>query len=82
MRNEERYIADTLNMLVNQDYPKDRFELIVVDGRSTDGTRAEVGKFINLDHDTNIRLLDNPGHLRVGLEHRGLRSKRAADWSS
>lgn len=50
-------------MLVNQDYPKDRFELIVVDGRSTDGTRAEVGKFINLDHDTNIRLLDNPGHL-------------------
>jgi succinoglycan biosynthesis protein ExoA len=63
VRNEERFIVETLKMLVNQDYPKERFELIVVDGRSTDHTRNEVCKFINQHVGMNIRLLDNPGYL-------------------
>jgi glycosyltransferase involved in cell wall biosynthesis len=42
VRNEEKFISETLQALINQDYPKDRFELIVVDGSSTDGTRSVV----------------------------------------
>ena len=76
VRNEERFIADTLNMLANQDYPKDRFELIVVDGRSTDNTRAEVDKFINLHHDINVRLLDNPGRLSSRARNIGINAAR------
>jgi len=32
MYNEELYIKDCLLSLVNQDYPKDKYEIIVVDG--------------------------------------------------
>jgi succinoglycan biosynthesis protein ExoA len=76
VRNEERFIGETLHALANQDYPKDRFELIVVDGRSTDNTRAEVDKFINLHHDINIRLLDNPGRLSSRARNIGIKAAR------
>ena len=38
VRNEERAIANTLAQLLAQDYPADRFEVIVADGESTDDT--------------------------------------------
>jgi len=37
-RNEEAVIGETLASLLAQDYPPDRFEIVVVDDRSTDGT--------------------------------------------
>ncbi|MDY0018195.1 MAG: glycosyltransferase [Candidatus Delongbacteria bacterium] len=37
-RNEEKYIADTLNSVMNQNYPPELFDVIAVDDRSTDGT--------------------------------------------
>ncbi len=37
-RNEERYIGDCLNSLLNQDYPQHLFEIIVVDDYSEDNT--------------------------------------------
>ncbi|MFQ3598254.1 MAG: glycosyltransferase [Chloroherpetonaceae bacterium] len=37
-RNEEKNIARTLDSLVKLDYPHDRFEIIISDGASTDGT--------------------------------------------
>jgi succinoglycan biosynthesis protein ExoA len=76
VRNEERVIADTLNMLANQDYPKDRFELIVVDGRSTDNTRPQVDKFIIGHQDINIRLFDNPGCLSSLARNIGVRESK------
>jgi succinoglycan biosynthesis protein ExoA len=36
MRNEEGFIADCLQALVNQDYPRERMEILVVDGLSDD----------------------------------------------
>lgn len=63
IRNEENFIINTLTMLINQDYPKDRFELLVVDGMSTDLTRQLVKSFIEEHSDINISLLDNPGRL-------------------
>lgn len=37
-RNEERVIGRCLEALLNQDYPKSRYEVIVIDGNSRDGT--------------------------------------------
>lgn len=42
MRNERRYIERCLASLAAQDYPHDRFEVLVVDGGSIDGSREVV----------------------------------------
>ena len=39
VRNEVEHIEQTLKYLVNQAYAKDSYEIIVVDGNSSDGTR-------------------------------------------
>lgn len=57
-RNEEKFIADCLDSLIAQDYPKDRIEVLVVDGMSEDGTRAIVKDYA-LKH-PYIMLVDNP----------------------
>jgi cellulose synthase/poly-beta-1,6-N-acetylglucosamine synthase-like glycosyltransferase len=41
VRNEEGYIGPCLQALAQQDYPRENFEVIVLDGESTDGTMAE-----------------------------------------
>lgn len=76
VRNEEKYIGDTLRMLINQDYPKERFELLVVDGMSTDSTRSVVEKFIKENPNANILLLDNPGQLSSRARNIGIREAR------
>lgn len=58
VHNEARFIADTLGQLREQDYPKDRFEILVADGMSDDGTRDIVTRIA--DEDERVRLLDNP----------------------
>ena len=42
VRNEEGFIGRCLQALAAQDYPRDRFEVIVLDGGSTDSTEEEV----------------------------------------
>jgi succinoglycan biosynthesis protein ExoA len=76
VRNEERYITDTLNMLISQGYPKERFELLIVDGRSTDNTRQTVERFISGHRDVSIRLLDNPGYLSSKARNIGIREAK------
>ena len=41
-RNEEKFIRKCLKSVVNQDYPKDKLEVFVVDGMSEDKTREIV----------------------------------------
>jgi glycosyltransferase involved in cell wall biosynthesis len=40
--NRERYLTKCLDYLFDQDYPPDRYEVVVVDDGSTDGTEAMV----------------------------------------
>lgn len=66
MRNEQRYIERCLSSIAAQDYPHDRYEVIVVDGESNDGSRelAE-GMAGSLP---GFRLIDNRGkHTSRGL---------------
>ena len=58
VRNERAYISQSLNAVLNQDYPADRIEIIVVDGMSTDGT-SEFVRSLQAAH-PNIRFIDNP----------------------
>jgi glycosyltransferase involved in cell wall biosynthesis len=58
VRNEARCIRRTLDSLLNQNYDPDRFEVIVVDGESTDGTPAIV-RSLQHEHE-QLRLFTNP----------------------
>jgi succinoglycan biosynthesis protein ExoA len=49
VRNEERYIYGTLAQLHDQTLSPSVYEVIVADGESTDGTRAEIARFV-ADH--------------------------------
>ena len=61
VRNEARFIGETLGQLVAQDYLPDRYEIIVADGMSDDGTR-EIVLDLSRQH-PQVRLLDNPKRL-------------------
>ncbi|MCX6137328.1 MAG: glycosyltransferase [Ignavibacteriales bacterium] len=54
-RNEEKNIARCLQSLLDQEYPKDRFEIIVVNDRSDDMTGHVVSSL--LEANRNLRLI-------------------------
>lgn len=56
-RNEARYIGNCLASILASDYPLDRLEILVVDGRSDDGTR-EILHTYAAEHSC-ITVLDN-----------------------
>jgi succinoglycan biosynthesis protein ExoA len=61
VRNEAAFIADLIHAVLTQDYPRDRFEVIVADGLSTDGTRAILAGL--QDGQPRLIVLDNPGRI-------------------
>ena len=56
--NEEAFIAQTLDGILAQDYPEHAFEVLVVDGESSDGTRDVVQQYA--DRYPHVYLLSNP----------------------
>lgn len=75
IRNEASFIERSLGAVLAQDYPTDRLEVLVVDGRSDDATRDIVQRM--LAGRPNARLMENPRQivstaLNIGLaEARG-----------
>jgi glycosyltransferase involved in cell wall biosynthesis len=57
-RNEERFIGKCLDSIISQDYPKDKLEVLVVDGMSEDGTRGIANEYAQKY--PFIKLLNNP----------------------
>ena len=72
--NEEAFISNSLSGVLQQDYPPDKFEVIVADGMSEDGTR-ELVTTLQSAH-SNIRLIDNPGRIVACGLNRALASAR------
>lgn len=72
VRNEERLIADCLNVLAKTDYPKERLEIIVVDGESSDRTREIVRTVQAGQYPIPIRLLTNRKRTRGAGLNRGI----------
>ncbi len=56
--NEEHYIEGLLQSILNQDYPQEDMEVLLVDGMSSDRTREIVAGYA--DKFSRIRILDNP----------------------
>lgn len=59
-RNEERTIRGLLDALLRQTYPKDKLEVIIADGRSTDRTRQVIEAFIQEHPELRVEVVDNP----------------------
>jgi succinoglycan biosynthesis protein ExoA len=62
VRNEAAFIGRALASVLTQDYPADRLEVLVADGRSTDATRDIVG-FFEARSSGRVHLIDNPGRI-------------------
>lgn len=77
-RNEKEYIEKSLLSLINQTYPKELIEIIIVDGMSTDGTREFLyKKVIELrQKGINIKLLDNPNKILASGWNIGIKNAK------
>lgn len=74
VRNEGGHIDLVLGDLLAQTFPAERTELLVVDGRSDDDTRARVATAAARDR--RVRLLDNPRRLSSSARAIGVREAR------
>jgi len=57
--NEEQFIGTVLQNLAGQ-YPSGEYEIIVVDGQSTDGTRKVISGFAEANPSLHVSVVDNP----------------------
>lgn len=71
-RNEEAMIRRSVASVLAFDYPADRMTLTVVDGMSTDATRAIVDEIAAAD--PRVRLLGNPEYLPAPAMNRAIDS--------
>ncbi len=79
--NEAKVITQKLNNIYMQDYPRDRFEVIIVDSGSTDGTIELVREWVKGHGDVNVRVIEE-GVRRGGKMHAlntALRSTKGGD---
>lgn len=72
--NEEAYIETCLRSVALQDYPRDRIEILVGDGGSTDRTR-EILERLQVE-DPRIQVIDNPDRIQSAGMNRILQAAR------
>ncbi len=73
-RNERRHIGPCLDSILTNDYPKERIEILVVDGMSDDGTGDVVAEYAS--HDPSVRLVPNPSRIKPSALNRGIAAAR------
>lgn len=72
IRNEANYISPCLRSFLHQTYPADRYEVLVVDGRSSDDSRQIVERICS-EH-RNVQCLDNPAGIAPSGMNVGIRN--------
>lgn len=75
VRNEEKHIQKVLDALLAQDYPKDKYEIIVADGESTDQTCPIVQRVASTAS-VPIKLINNQGRLSSAGRNVGILNGR------
>jgi GT2 family glycosyltransferase len=76
VRNEAATITALLDTVLAQDYPANRFEVLVVDGDSHDGTPAVIETYAR--RDPRVRLLHNPRRIVPTALNIAIRAARGA----
>ncbi len=74
IRNEEKYIYQCLKSITNQKYDKKGFEVLVIDGISTDRTTEIVEQFVR--EYSNIKMLMNPAKIPATALNIGVRAAK------
>lgn len=77
-RNEQDYIEKAMLSLINQTYPKELFEIIVIDGESTDNTLKIVNQLIEKYKTAffDIRVINNSKHILSSGWNLGIKNAR------
>jgi succinoglycan biosynthesis protein ExoA len=57
--NEQATIRQLLDAILVQSYPRADLEVVIADGMSTDGTRAEIAQFAETNQNLHITVIDN-----------------------
>lgn len=74
IRNEDKSIASCVQNILQQDYPTELVEVLIVDGMSEDNTRAILEKIIQEVPGRVIQVLDNPKKVVPPALNIGIRS--------
>ncbi len=72
--NEADFIEAAIQSILDNKYPAEKMEIIVVDGLSNDGTREIVSKMAS--HNSNIQLIDNPAKIQTIAMNIGIKACR------
>jgi succinoglycan biosynthesis protein ExoA len=73
VRNERKMLPGLIDQLLGQNYPPELYEILVVDGGSTDGT-ADLVRRRYSDRRVRVRVLDNPKRTVSAGRNTGIRA--------
>ena len=71
--NEQDTIQKLLEAIYAQTFPRADLEVVIADGMSTDGTRAEITAFADQHPDLHLALVDNPKRIIPAALNYGLK---------
>ena len=74
IRNEADFIERAIRSILDNDYPAEKMEILVVDGMSDDGTRQTVERLSHADD--RIKILDNPKRIVPTALNIGIKAAR------
>jgi len=74
IRNEAHFIKRAIRSVLNNDYPAEKMEILIVDGMSNDGTREIIAGLSK--EDNRIKLLDNPKRITPSAMNIGIKAAR------
>jgi len=78
VKNEEEHIGKCLLSLIHQDYPKDSYRIVVVDGMSTDQTK-DIANEYRLRYGDFIHLYHNPKEWQAAGRNLAIRKEEQSD---